>query len=277
VPDSNETNSSGFQVGRGVPEQYEAYVAPLMRPFVEVLVSSTVRPGDAVLDVACGTGFATRVAAHATGPLGSVAAIDINPGMLEEARRHLVEHHVDWRQASALELPFDDASFDAVICQQGLQFFPDPVVGLNEMHRVLRPGGRIGATVWAPVNRSPYLAAQRRVLQTTTGLDASVFDQACPTGGEAALLDWAARAGLANFDVQPIEHVIHLPSFASFIPGHLRALPWSAPFFALDPSVQAAAIGSMLDELAIYIDAKGAAHIPTTALLLTTSSESGVE
>jgi SAM-dependent methyltransferase len=275
VPKSQEPTTSGFQLGRGVPEQYQTFVAPLMKPFVDALVGSTVRPGDAVLDVACGTGFATRVAAHTTGPLGSVAAIDINPGMLEEARRHLVEHDiaVEWRQASALELPFDDASFDAVICQQGLQFFPDPVVGLKEMHRVLRPGGRIGATVWAPVDRSPYLAAQRRVLQTTIGLDASVFDQACPPGGEAALLDWEAHAGLANFDVQSIERDIELPTFASFIPGHLRALPWSAPFFELDPSVQAAAVASMLAELSVYIDVEGDAHIPTTALLLTTSSE----
>jgi SAM-dependent methyltransferase len=271
MPESTETNSSGFQVGRGVPEQYHAYVAPLMKPFVEVLVASTVRSGSAVLDVACGTGFATRAAADATGPGGSVAAIDINPGMLDEARRQLadVDIAVDMRQASALELPFDDASFDSVICQQGLQFFPDPVVGLREMHRVLRYGGRIAATVWAPVGYSPYLAAQRRLLQTTAGLDAKAFGQACPPGGETTMRGWATNAGLGRFDVQPIERDIHLPSFARFISGHLRALPWSAPFFELETAVQAAAIASMLDELAAYIDAEGAAHIPTTALLLT--------
>jgi SAM-dependent methyltransferase len=271
VPESNEINPSGFQVGRGVPEQYHVYVAPLMKPFVDVLVASTVRPGDAVLDVACGTGFATRAAARASGPGGSVAAIDINPGMVEEARRHLVDIAVDWRQASALELPFGDASFGAAICQQGLQFFPDPIVGLKEMCRVLRHGGRLAATVWAPVDRSPYLAAQQRLLQTTIGLDASVFDQACPPGGEAAMRDWAARAGLGRFDVRPVEREIDLPSFALFIASHLRALPWSTPFFELEPPVQAAAIASMIDELAAYVDADGTAHVPTTALLLTSS------
>jgi ubiquinone/menaquinone biosynthesis C-methylase UbiE len=252
------------------------YVAPLMRPFVEVLVESCVHPGDAVLDVACGTGFATRAAAAAAGHHGRIAAIDINPGMLEEARRHPIGHGVtiDWRQASAVELPFDDESFDAVICQQGLQFFPDPVRGLQEMRRVVRPGGRIGATVWAPIDRSPYIAAQLRVLGRASGLDEKVIDQACPPGGEAALLDWAARARCTGVNVQAIEREIHLPSFASFIPGHLRALPWSSPFFELEPALQASAIESMLGELGAYIDVEGAAHIPTTTLLLTASASS---
>jgi SAM-dependent methyltransferase len=264
----NSAGASGFQLSGSGPARYEQFVAPLMKPFIESLIMSTVRSGDAVLDVACGTGFATRAARAAVGPSGTVAALDLNPGMLEEARDRC-DSAVDWREASALELPFPDGSFDSVICQQGVQFFPDPVAGLAEMRRVLRPGGRVGVTVWAPVRRSPYLSAQIRVLGGALGVGEAAGDVPCPPGGEDALLDWARRAGWTKPHVVALEHVIHLPNFESYVPNHLGALPWSGPFFALPAEAQQAALASMTTELAQYIDTAGDAHIPTTSLLLT--------
>jgi SAM-dependent methyltransferase len=246
-----------------------------MHPFVETLIERVVRPGDAILDVACGTGFATRAAVAAVGPTGSVAAIDVNPGMVAEARSHPVGHGVpvDWREASALDLPFPTASFDSVICQQGVQFFPDPVAGLTEMRRVLRPNGRAGVTVWAPIDRSPYITAQLALLEAHVGVGLSGANPPCPPGGEAALLDWATRANCPNAHVEAIERLIHLPNLAAHIPNHLAALPWSAPFFALAAEVQAAAITSMMTALAEYVDANGDAAIPTTSLLLTFTAD----
>jgi SAM-dependent methyltransferase len=262
---------SGFQLAAGVPARYEAFVAPLMRPFVDVLVGETLGVGDAVLDVACGTGFVARAAALMVGPTGSVAAIDINPGMLEEAQANPASQglNVDWRLASALDLPFPDATFDAVLCQQGLQFFPDPVAGLVEMRRVLKPGGRGGATVWAPVERSPYIAAQFELIAEFVGVGLSGDKPPCPPGGETALLAWASRAGCTAAQVVAIERTIHLPNLASHIPNHLTALPWSARFFELGADVQSRAVASMMSALIDYVDSEGNAHIPTTTLLLT--------
>jgi SAM-dependent methyltransferase len=128
---------SGFQVDINAPSAYEAQVRPLMAPFVDVLVNSTVTAGDAVLDVACGTGFATRAAAAVAGRDARVEGSDLNPAMVAHARSVADGSgaNLTWREASALELPHEDGEFDTVICQQGLQFFPDPAAGVREMGR----------------------------------------------------------------------------------------------------------------------------------------------
>ncbi len=264
-----DQQSSGFQVGLGVPDHYDAYVAPLMKPFIAALVAAVVRPGQRVLDVACGTGFATLAALIVVGSSGSIAAVDINPGMIEKARSQPTPHDVEWHVASALELPFEDASFDAVICQQGLQFFPSPADGLAEMHRVLRPGGSLGATVWAPIHLSPYLAAQASMMAEHCGIAPGILEQAIPPGGEALLHRWATEAGLPDPHIEMLHLVVEIPPLEQYIVDHLRALPWSAPFFALSPATQAAAVRAMADSLASYTQPDGSAHIPTASLLIT--------
>jgi SAM-dependent methyltransferase len=264
-----DQQSSGFQVGLGVPDHYDAYVAPLMRPFIAALVAAVVRPGQRLLDVACGTGFATRAASSVLGSGGSIAAVDINPGMIDKARSHPTPGDVEWHVASALDLPFEDASFDAVICQQGLQFFPSPADGLAEMHRVLRRGGSLGATVWAPINLSPYLAAQATMMTEHCGITPGILEQAIPPEGEALLHRWAIEAGLPDAHVETMQLVVEFPPLKHYIINHLRALPWSVPFFALSPATQTAAVEAMIESLATYLQPDGSSHIPTASLLLT--------
>ena len=100
-----------------------------------------------VLDVACGTGVLTLDAADLVKPDGSVVGLDLDPGMLGVAKRK--GPHIDWREASADAIPFEDSTFDAVVSQFGLMFFEDRLRGLTEMGRVARPGGRIAVAVWA--------------------------------------------------------------------------------------------------------------------------------
>jgi SAM-dependent methyltransferase len=264
--------SSGFQVGLGVPDHYDAFVAPLMKPFIAALIGAVVRPGHRLLDVACGTGFATRAAANVAGSGGSIAALDVNPGMIAKARSQATRDDIDWHIGSALELPFVNESFDAVMCQQGLQFFPSPADGLAEMHRVLRPGGSLGVTVWAPIHLSPYLAAQATMMSEYCGTAPAVLDQAIPPEGEELLQRWAAQAGLTDPHIETLQRVVEFPPLREYIVNHLRALPWSAPFFALAPSTQTTAVEAMVDSLASYIEPDGSAHIPTASLLLTATS-----
>jgi ubiquinone/menaquinone biosynthesis C-methylase UbiE len=264
-----DPQSSGFQVGLGVPDHYDAYVAPLMKPFIAALIAAVVRPAHRVLDVACGTGFATRAASIVVGSGGTIAAVDVNPAMIEKARSQSTPGDVEWHVASALELPFEDRSFDAVICQQGLQFFPSPADGLAEMHRVLRPGGSLGTTVWAPIHLSPYLAAQASMMSEQCGIAATVLEQAIPPEGEALLHRWAFQAGLSDAHVETLQFVVEFPPLQEHIVNHLRALPWSGPFFALSPTTQTAAVEAMIDSLASYTQPDGSAHIPTASLLLT--------
>ena len=104
-------------------------------------------PGERVLDVGCGPGFYCAELAAEVGPSGSVVGVDSSPAMLELAARRCAGHvGVELRSADAVSLPVDDASFDAALCVQVLEYVPDPTVALAEMHRALRPGGR--AVVW---------------------------------------------------------------------------------------------------------------------------------
>lgn len=128
------------------PENYERYFVPAIGGPVadDLLRTASLRRGERVLDVACGTGIVTRHAAEQVGDEGSVAGLDINPGMLAVARSVVPEGtDIAWHEASAEAMPLPDGSFDVVLCQMGLEFFPDRAQALREMRRVLRPGGRL--------------------------------------------------------------------------------------------------------------------------------------
>lgn len=136
----------------------EKFVPLLFAPWTHELLDRTApQPGNAILDVACGTGIVTRDAAARLEGEGRVVGLDINPAMLDVAR--LVDspytHLIEWRQASVEHLPFADASFDVVLCQQAFQFFPDKELAAQEMSRVLKPGGRAAILVWSHLEHFP--------------------------------------------------------------------------------------------------------------------------
>jgi ubiquinone/menaquinone biosynthesis C-methylase UbiE len=137
-----------------VPDAYERYVAAaLFEPWAELLLDTVgVGEGVEVLDVASGTGVVARAVARRLGASGRVVASDFSEAML--ARSAAVElpagsAPVEFVEASADALPFTDRAFDVVLCQQGLQFFPQQQAAVSEMRRVLRPGGVVGIAVWA--------------------------------------------------------------------------------------------------------------------------------
>src|SRR5690606_18640620 len=122
------------------------FVPAIARPAADpLLAAADLRPGERVLDVACGTGVIARLAAAEVGPDGAVAAIDLAPDMIEVARREPAPSGtaIDWHVGDAAALPFDDAGYDAVLCQMGLMFMTDRPAALAEMRRTLRPGGRL--------------------------------------------------------------------------------------------------------------------------------------
>ena len=148
----------------GTPgEIYERHMVPaIFARWAPILADAgNVQPGDHVLDVACGTGAVTRVLAERVGLTGRVVALDINPGMLAAGRAAVRSTHVEWHEGSAVQLPLPDATFDRVVCQQGVQFFPDRATALAEMHRVLKPSGRLALACWRSVEHMPgYLELQ---------------------------------------------------------------------------------------------------------------------
>lgn len=140
-------------------EDFEALLVPaVFVPWARVLLQhASPKPSERVLDVACGTGAVTRQVAPLIAPTGRLAALDLSAAMLEKARAIPAPDGaaIEWTEGDAGSLPWPDGSFDLVLCQQGIQFFPDRSKAAQEMRRVLVTGGRVAAAVWASLDRQP--------------------------------------------------------------------------------------------------------------------------
>lgn len=133
-----------------VPAVYEKYLVPLIfQPYADDLARrlTALRPSK-VLELAAGTGVVTRALASSLPASVSITATDLNQAMLDEASARGTARPVEWRQADALQLPFEDGTFDAVVCQFGVMFFPDKAAAFAEARRVLAPGGTFLFNVW---------------------------------------------------------------------------------------------------------------------------------
>ncbi|HLL50277.1 MAG TPA: methyltransferase domain-containing protein, partial [Thermomicrobiales bacterium] len=130
-----------WQLTGNAAELYERYLVPTITGVwaADLVRRAALQPGERVLDVACGTGIVARLAAEQVGAQGVVVGLDLNTAMLDVARAlpSPAGAPITWTEASVLAMPFPDATFDVVVCQLGLQFFPDRPQALQEMRRVL--------------------------------------------------------------------------------------------------------------------------------------------
>lgn len=142
-----------------IPENYDRYMVPLIfAPFAADIArrAASLSPG-AVLEVAAGTGAVTRVLAPTLSPGSSYVVTDLNQPMLDyAASRQAPDRRITWRQANALDLPFEDAAFDLVCCQFGAMFFPDRSSAYREAKRVLKPGGHFLFNVWDRIEENVF-------------------------------------------------------------------------------------------------------------------------
>ena len=141
-----------------IPELYDRYLGPLLfHGFADDLVSRLpITDPMRILETACGTGIVTERLVERMPRHASVLATDLNEAMIAQARARLGEGaQVDWQVADATSLTLPSASFDAVVCQFGLMFFPDKTAGVTETLRVLRPGGTYLFNVWDSIERNP--------------------------------------------------------------------------------------------------------------------------
>jgi ubiquinone/menaquinone biosynthesis C-methylase UbiE len=249
-----------WQLSARAAELYEQIaVRYILGPWAPLLVKrSALAPGERVLDVACGTGVVTRAAAARVGSGGHVAGIDLNPGMIAVARSLPSEAGaaIDWREASALALPFGDSSFDVVLCQQGLQFFPDRGLALREMRRVLRRGGRLAASVWN--NPGLYNSAVRKALGVHVGQDVAQrfgASRKAPSGEELQRL--LADAGFVAVELRIERMTIDLPPVETFVLDHLAATPVASDVAAAGPVARAEIGRSVKDQLLAYVRDNG--------------------
>jgi SAM-dependent methyltransferase len=201
-----------FQIPLEQAEMYEAKFVPAL--FADwaphVVEMGDVSAGHTVLDAACGTGIVARTAAQRVGPDGRVVGVDLNQAMLTVAERACPG--LEFRQADITSLPFDDATFDVVLCQMALMFFPDRTAAIREMGRVVKPDGTVVVMVPSSLDAQPAYRPLVELTARHAGPDAVAMlsaywacgdlDELLGTTRDAGLeaLSTRTRMGTARFD-----------------------------------------------------------------------------
>lgn len=239
-----------FQLSGVAPEIYENTMVPLwFGRWAEALLSLvSLKTGETVLDVACGTGVTTRIAKQDVGKDGQVTGLDINAAMLAKAVELAADIDINWMESDVIETGLPEDSFNAVISQHGYHYFPDQPAALKEFHRVLAPSGRIAMSIWdghsaytkalcSAVEKfiSPEIAKKQRGQRETPSAD--------------RLIASFSDAGFRNVAVTRQELAIKVPLATEFVPLHLGSMPIANAFQSLPDAEKEALIADVADTL----------------------------
>jgi len=248
---------------------YEALMVPALfgQWASKVADAAQIRPGQRVLDVACGTGILAREAVSRTGPSGFVAGVDPSPGMLEVAKQ--LAPAVEWRQGVAESLPFPDQSFDAVVSQFGLMFFSDRREALRQALRVLIPEGNLAVAVWDALDNIPAYAAEVALLERLAGRQAADALRApFVLGDRQDLVTLFAEAGVASVEVTTDKGRAQFPSAGVMVEADLRG--WLPVMGVVLSEEQIARVLEQAEQvLRPYVTADGTAVFDTSVHIVT--------
>jgi SAM-dependent methyltransferase len=214
-----------------IPEIYDLLLVPLIfEPYAADLARrvAALAP-ERVLETAAGTGVVTRALARALPVTTEIVATDLNPPMLDRAAAVGTARPVQWLQADALQLPFEDARFDVVACQFGAMFFPDKARAYREAWRVLRPGGTWIFNVWDRIDENEFAQAVRVALATVYPDDPPDFMARVPHGysDRATIVADLAAGGFAGpvaFDTVTARSTA--PSAEAPARAYCQGTPW---------------------------------------------------
>jgi ubiquinone/menaquinone biosynthesis C-methylase UbiE len=259
-------NETG-QVSENAAKIYEEFYLPAL--FEEwsprVAEAAQIVNGHRVVDVACGTGALTLVVSDRVGSEGSVVGVDINEGMLNIAKMKAPQ--LDWKQAPAEALPFDSNSFDSAVCQFGLMYFGNQQRALQEMIRVLRPGGTLAIVVWDKLENNPGFAAEDQLWQQFIGEEA-VDETYYSLGDKQVLEKLFTSSGISDAEIRTHQGTAQFSSIENWILTGVKGWTQDDAFSEdqLELLLQKAQI-----ELASFETPGGSVAFPTSANIITAS------
>ena len=255
-----------------VPKFYETYLVPLIfQPYAEDLARRTAAgPVKRVLEIAAGTGVVTRALAEALPPGASIVATDLNQPMLDQAAAMSIKRAVEWRQADAMQLPFGEGEFDAVVCQFGVMFFPDKPKALAEARRVLKPGGTFVFNTWDRIEDNEFADVVMQALATVFPQDPPRFMARTPHGyhDRAAIGRDLAQAGFATPGIDTVAKRSRAGSPRIPAVAYCQGTPWRNEIEARDASRLEEATDTAAEAIARRfgrgaVDGKIQAHVVT--------------
>jgi ubiquinone/menaquinone biosynthesis C-methylase UbiE len=245
--------------GGSAAENYERYFvpaigAPLAADLIEMAAPCAA---ERVLDVACGTGVVARLAAQSVGSSGTVMGLDINPVMLAVARSATPAGlAIEWHEANAEALPLPSGAYDAVLCQMGLQFFPDKLAALREMYRVLAPRGRVVVSMPGPIP-DPFGIIAEALGRHVNPEAARFVHQVFSLHDTRQVHDLIRDAGFSEVTVRRSMRTLHLPAPAEFLWQYVHSTPLAAAMTQLDAEGRAGLERDVVAELGAFADDGG--------------------
>ena len=245
---------SGFQLASGAPEIYEDVLVPLwFGRWAEALLDLVeIKAGEAVLDIACGTGVTTRLAAAETGVEGDVVGLDINASMLAIAKGLAGNSKIDWIEGDVCKSGQQSGRFDVVISQHGYHYFPDKPGALAEIHRLMTPGGRFAFSIWD--GHSAYTSALCAAVEKHISAEVAARQNSQRvTPNAAELADAVETAGFRDVVVHRQTLDIRVPAARTFVPLHLGSMPIAAAFDALSDDDKQRLVDEVETALAHYV------------------------
>jgi SAM-dependent methyltransferase len=231
---NGEMAASGFQLTGNAAALYESQKVPAMfGPLADATLKQVpLHSDDVVLDIACGTGIVARKVREVIGPEARIVGTDLNAGMIDIARNLVDEQSrsCEWEVADATDLPFADKSFSIAFCQQGLQFIPDKERVIGEVHRLLRPSGRLAWTVWS--GKSEFIlpiaeALDRHVSDAVA--EKSLAPYACDS---RTLVPMMERTGFIDIAIEDFAIERVMPASEKAVRDELLGLPVASEIMA---------------------------------------------
>ena len=249
----------------------ELWVPALFGQWAKIVATeANLEPFHRVLDVACGTGVLTREVASRLNNPNQVTGVDSNPGMLSVSMEHNKE--IEWKQGPAEKLPFQDQQFNVVLCQFGLMFFSDRVKAIQEMARVLAPGGRLVLTVWDALENIPAYSQSISIIERYGGSKArQALNSPFELGDKDVLRSTFSEAGISDITITTHTGTARFPDLKSMLDADLRGwLPVMG--IALGEEDIQEIFNEASDSLGEYISANGNVIFNITAHVVTYQS-----
>jgi ubiquinone/menaquinone biosynthesis C-methylase UbiE len=256
-----------------IPDIYDRFLVPLIfEPYARDLAARLAKADPRhVLETAAGTGVVTRAVAARLPKSAHIVATDLNQPMLNKAKAlQSGERRIEWKQADALALPFKDESFDAVVCQFGVMFFPDKVRGYKEARRVLKPGGRFFFNVWDRISENDFADTVTEALAAVFADDPPRFLARTPHGyhDEKQIRDELNAAGFTNISAEAVDARSEAPSPHDPAIAYCQGTPLKNEIEARDASRMEEATTRAAEALARRFG-KGAVNGRIRALVIT--------
>jgi ubiquinone/menaquinone biosynthesis C-methylase UbiE len=159
-----------------IPTNYNRYLGPLLFiPYAEDIASRVPSSATSILELACGTGLVTAQLSKRFSSSTKIIATDLNPDMIAIGKSNLTDSRIEWQVADMMQLPFDDNSFDAVVCQFGVMFVPDKLKAFKEAFRVLKKGGTFIFNTWDEIKNVEAFSIGNKVIQEFFNHNAPAF------------------------------------------------------------------------------------------------------